>query len=157
MMMRISFVALLLGLSGATHAQQTLPQIGLSAEGVNPETIGEVAIWLGDFAQDGCWTNLREVREYAEEKLVQGGYTYVTDHAHEGFSLSITVSASRESSFLGAGRCHGLVQISLGLGLRYPNGLSGNLISADATTYFSGERDLNDMVIWYVGEFLNEL
>lgn len=157
MMLRAFFVPLLIVLASAANAQQTAPQISLLAEGVSPDTIGEVAIQLQDFSQDACWTNLREVREYAEEKLAQGGYSYVTDRAHEGFVLAVSVSAFREPAFLGAGMCLGIVQISLERGFGYSNGLSGNMVSAAMTTTFSGTRDLNNEVIWYVGEFLNRL
>ena len=37
--------------------------------------VGDVQIYLNDRAVNGCWTNLKETREYAEEQLQMNGYT----------------------------------------------------------------------------------
>ena len=36
--------------------------------------VGDVQIYLNDRAVNGCWTNLKETREYAEEQLQMKGY-----------------------------------------------------------------------------------
>ena len=40
-----------------------------------PKLIGTVQVHLSDRAVNGCWTNLKETREYAEEQLQMYGYT----------------------------------------------------------------------------------
>ena len=44
-----------------------------------PDLVGDVQIYLSDRAVNGCWTNLKETREYAEEQLRMRGYT-VTEY-----------------------------------------------------------------------------
>lgn len=40
-----------------------------------PSVVGPINVNIDDQAGDACWTNLREVRSYAEEKLRSKGYT----------------------------------------------------------------------------------
>ena len=39
------------------------------------DLVGDIQIYLSDRAVNGCWTNLKETREYAEEQLKMKGYT----------------------------------------------------------------------------------
>ncbi len=43
-------------------------------EAFSPEVNPQVYVDLADGATGGCWTNLKEVREYAEGKLKEAGF-----------------------------------------------------------------------------------
>ena len=45
---------------------------------LTPENVGDVHVRIFDHAINGCWTNLRESKEYAEEQLKMRGYTIST-------------------------------------------------------------------------------
>ena len=59
-------LSFILGLTTATSANEKF---------FTPKFIGDVQIYLSDRAVNGCWTNLKETREYAEEQLQMYGYT----------------------------------------------------------------------------------
>ena len=73
----------------------------------------KVTVMLQDNAQNGCWTNLKEVREYAEEKLrmqnIQLGNFDFPDFLQNQFWLWIDINADRTQS----GSCTGYSNIAL--------------------------------------------
>jgi len=73
----------------------------------------KATVFLQDNASGGCWTNLKETREYAEEKLrmknVQIGDFEVPDFASNEFWLWIDVNAVRTVS----GGCAGYMNAQL--------------------------------------------
>ncbi len=75
----------------------------------------EIEIVLTDGASGACWTNLREVREYAEEKLYSRGAKIVKDINLSGnnfYYLNILVSGERIS--MGSSRtCVGVTSLQL--------------------------------------------
>lgn len=44
----------------------------------NPASVGPIGVSLSDDATGACWTNLKEAREYAEEKLRIKGFNVIT-------------------------------------------------------------------------------
>ena len=50
----------------------------------------EVKLVMNDEVKNGCWTNLKEVREYAEEKIKMSGMTLNVGDA-EYYNFFITV------------------------------------------------------------------
>jgi hypothetical protein len=60
----------------------------------NPTSVGPIQVILGDGAKDACWTNLKEVREYTEEKLRNKGYSVTTKDAL-GYMFDIAVDGFR--------------------------------------------------------------
>ena len=55
----------------------------------NPSTVESISVRIIDEATDGCWTNLREVREYAEEKLRIAGYKVVSQEGEYRFVINV--------------------------------------------------------------------
>ena len=75
----------------------------------------EVEISLGDFASGGCWTNLREVREYVEEKLRSKGVKQIKKINYESggqYILLIEVIGGRIYGD-GSGPCGGTIRVDL--------------------------------------------
>ena len=61
-----------------------------------PNNVKSIRVNINDGASDGCWTNLMEVKRYAEDKLELVGYRIWRkrnlDAAHRDFyNLSITM------------------------------------------------------------------
>lgn len=55
----------------------------------NPSSVGTVSVVLSDSIGGACWTNLRDVREYAEEKLRQKRYTVAPDGGNYAFTVKV--------------------------------------------------------------------
>lgn len=66
------------------------------SHGASPDTIGSISITINDEAKDACWTNLREVREYAEEKISSKRYNLVPENGNYDFVISL--NAFRQGS-----------------------------------------------------------
>jgi hypothetical protein len=73
----------------------------------NPTSVDSISVSLTDAASDACWTNLREVREYAEEKLKIEGYNVVADEGE--YTFMIAANAFRDNQ----GYCVGSHSISI--------------------------------------------
>ena len=80
-----------------------------------------VKIELEDKAKGACWTNLKEVREYAEEKFRIKGIEVVDDYPKSNgrvvfekgmYWLSLKVISDRVFTD-GSGPCIGLIQITI--------------------------------------------
>ena len=74
-----------------------------------------VFVDINDGARDGCWTNLREVREYVEEKLYSRGAKITSDVGvvdNDVYRLYVHVLADRMFSD-GTGPCFGAIQVRL--------------------------------------------
>jgi hypothetical protein len=69
------------------------PSLAWYVEEANPRTVGSISVVLEDEATGACWTNLRESRLYAEEKLEQRGYC-VTGETSK-YDLYINVGGGR--------------------------------------------------------------
>ena len=76
--------------------------------------LGEMRVIIVDDAEDGCWTNMSYIKQYAEEQLAKAGASIVTKHnnkipwAKDGRSAyAIRVSAVRAET----GQCFGDIQI----------------------------------------------
>lgn len=52
--------------------------------------VKSITVKLVDDASDACWTNLKEVREYSEEKLKMAGYNVLSAGGDYEFVVRIT-------------------------------------------------------------------
>ena len=75
---------------------------------VNPKSVGTIYVHLEDDAKGGCWTNLREVREYAEEKLRIAGYSTTAEDNVFQARLWVKVLAYKSN-----GQCVGAARAAL--------------------------------------------
>lgn len=75
-MLKTTLAALLLStIACAAWAEETIyvdPRATIS-----PESFTDISVRLADDARNGCWTNLGEVKTYAEDKLALKGFTVV--------------------------------------------------------------------------------
>jgi len=76
-----------------------------------------IYVAINDYAEGGCWTNLREARQYAEEKLRSSGFDVVQDGETSGadvkkYFFHINVNGQRVFANQ-QGPCVGNVEISM--------------------------------------------
>ena len=104
---------------------------------------------LSDHATGACWTNLKEVREYAEEKL-RGRGIKVTDTEYmqaenKIYWFNIIVFARRFYED-GSGPCVGDVRIDL-KGWAYINEVRHKALLGEAAVRFASPESFNRAVI----------
>ena len=113
--------------------------------------IRHIEVFLDDQATDACWTNLKETREYTEEKIrMAGGRIYQVGGKYwpDYYNLMVTVRSHRLSN----GTCFGLILVDLKTGAV----LNGQIHGASALSinnYFTGAPNANSHVISAVQEF----
>ena len=100
-----------------------------------------------DAADDACWTNLTETREYAEEKIrMAGGTLYVESEYSkrwkDDYDLHITVKSHRLSNE----KCFGFVQVDLRTVARI-NEVLHTAIARGGYMYFTNSANANNQVI----------
>ena len=121
------------------------------ATDVNPKSVGTIHVYLEDDAKDGCWTNLREVREYAEEKLRIAGYSTAAEKNIFGVNLLVRVLAYKSN-----GQCLGNLSASL-VKPTVQDGLWGYFKFATHSTLTNKNGNLNAKVISVVQELINKM
>lgn len=120
-----------------------------------PRNVGSVAVEIRDSTEDGCWTNLREVKTYAEDKLDLAGFKIRSSRAereYNGYTLDITVVSGEQ----GSRQCYGMVAFELSI----PNvrdGMFGYLFVGSSSSIFAGYDNANKYVIKKLGQFIKEL
>ena len=88
--------------------------------------VGPIFVRLIDGADGGCWTNLKEVKTYASNKIELAGGTLVDkiQEAREGIIFSIDINANRHPPY---DFCHGSFSVrtaALGTAAHLPDSLS---------------------------------
>lgn len=106
---------------------------------LNPQTFGPVQVYLNDDATDGCWTNLGEVKTYAEDKLRGLGYMVFSESIRR---FEISVNSQRMSN----GQCYGNISIQM-FRVEHVNGLSGFLLVVDGGSIFLRNENANNYVL----------
>ena len=118
---------------------------------VNPKSVGTIHVYLQDDAKGGCWTNLREVREYAQEKLRIAGYSTSAEKNTFGVRLEVWVLAYKSN-----GQCVGNLRATLGKPT-VQDGLFGYLEVANHNLLTNENGNLNATVISLVQELINKI
>ena len=119
----------------------------------------EVEVVLSDDARDGCWTNLREVREYAEEKLFSRGIKRVKSFDYQNpnhYRFNISVVAARIYND-NSGPCAGHISLDL---VRYApvNGWFHIVTLYDGKdSLFLDKANLNNKVLEQVRLKINDM
>lgn len=124
---------------------------------ITPDSFEDVSVRIGDDARNGCWTNLREVKTYAEDKLALKGFTVVEhDETTRRLSpvravLNVGVLSSRSRE----GGCFGVIQVDLMSTLNWNNYLSVNgSVGAGSSRIFSKAKNANILVLEDVDRFI---
>ena len=113
------FIAVILILLTPTWAAALKFNAEMKLTDLNP-----IYVSINDFAKGGCWTNLKEVKTYASDKLELSGGVLI-DSVEEvlkgnAFALNILVNAQRHKNL---GMCYGSITITtegVGYGAKEP-------------------------------------
>ena len=110
------------------------------------------AFILSDGVKDGCFTNLKEVREYAEEKLRMSGAIVLSGGwEDDGFLLLVSVNGERTLQ----DECVGRIDVKIADMKYFGNGRLA--LVAQHGSYNLTAKKLNDAVVTNVGKFFEML
>ena len=121
------------------------------AASANPTSVGPINVKLVDGAKDACWTNLREAREYAEEKLKIKGYDVVAKYAGE-YEFRINVNAFQDNR----GVCVGNIEVSIEAPITH-DGIFGYHVIGIKSTIVTNSNNLNKLVIGRISGMIDEM
>lgn len=110
----------------------------------------EVKLILQDNVNGGCWTNLKEVREYSEEKIKNSGMTLNTSGTHV-FQFIVYVNGGRYGS-----NCFGQINVGLYSPTELWNGDRGMVIIKELGLTMGGNNSLNREIVNLVGLFFKK-
>lgn len=120
------------------------------------DKIGNIEVVIRDSAVDGCWTNIKEVKNYAEGKLeIAGAKLFEQDNdlnlagVNNGFYIK--VNAMRMDN----GYCFGNVQVFIG-GLAMVRDIVGFLKYSDMSAIAGDPKNLNISVLNHVQTAIDE-
>lgn len=157
--MKCFYVALAVSLSAMSVAgQESAGYGGIAAgnRGLNPEAIEAIELRIGDNVSGACWTNLKEAREYAEEKLRIKGYNVVEDLpllAPPNFLFWIGVGGHRSSS----GFCDGTVIVNVQSVVIVDEFLGTFTLAAETSSFTGVSDNLNRHVIEEIKLFIDQM
>ena len=117
------------------------------------KTIKQIEVLLDDGATGACWTNLKESREYAEEKVrMAGGKLYDVGDKYYGqhYLFRIKVRSQRAAD----GGCFGFYEIAL-LTATAVNGEEHNAYHRSLTNAFAYAANANTYVIEAIQMFFS--
>ena len=100
----------------------------------------KVVVGIYDEAKDGCWTNLGEVKRYAEDKLMLKGANVVYDIDDANLVLNILVKTISIQEF--PNNCIGQVEINLQKGVRN-KGFKWLATMAESGVLFVDQKPIN--------------
>ena len=116
------------------------------------KNIKQVEVILEDNATNACWTNLKESREYAGEKLRGLGATlYDNEEKYYGHYYALTINV--QSKRLDVGLCFGAISIGLKTGIKINDTFHFGVLETVMSS-FTGSQNANTMVIDQIQSFL---
>ena len=111
--------------------------------------VDSINVEIDDQITDGCWTNLKEVREYSEKKL-RANRLKVVDFDAE-YTLEIQGLGQKTL------HCHAYVSIKIRSTGNNADGIASNaLILLTRQSFIYSETKLNSKIIGFVQAFFNE-
>jgi hypothetical protein len=129
-----SLVALTSG-SLAADEGYTLP------DDFDRQAMETIAVGLIDDAKDGCWTNLIEVRSYAEGRVTEAGLRVDPESP---YTLLISMQANRPEG----GPCVGMAEASIEMAATgIPQELYGQMILLSTRAVLMSEDNLNQSLL----------
>ena len=120
--------------------------------------VKSIQVVLNDNAKGACWTNLKEVREYAEEKLRMQGAKINSDATTSldlnTYAFRISVNSARLYKD-GSGPCYGNVTTEI-ITYGFVNGSWHVLEAGSSKSIHPSFTNLNQAVIGAVSDFIAE-
>ena len=148
MLKRLAFTLLLIAPSFA-WSEKFFPDITL-------DKVGNIEVVIRDAAIDGCWTNIKEVKNYAEGKLeIAGAKLFEPDNdlylagINNGFYIKVNAMRTND------GYCFGNVHVFIG-GLAMVRDILGFVKYSSADAIAGDPKNLNISVLNHVQTAINE-
>ena len=121
-----------------------------------PNNVSLINVIIGDQANDGCWTNIGEVKRYAEDKLELAGFKVSKEKFqiylnNDHFILDILVVANR----LGT-NCYGSVSYDINKHINHGK-LVGIFSVGQFNGNFTGYENVNQYILKKIGKFMKEV
>jgi len=120
-----------------------------------PANISKIHIEIVDRATEGCWTNIGEVKRYAEDKLrlagfnvPEGNFEGYDDIKHYVFVISITAQRN-------GGLCFGAIDLNIQRATSL-NSIIGMFSLGAGSSIFSGMQNVNRSALEIVGNFMEQ-
>jgi len=118
-------------------------------EKLSPDTVPSISITINDSAKEGCWTNIREAKLYAEGKLKFLGYNVIPKSMD--YYLVLEVNADRADS----GICYGSVRTEIVTYGEMKGHRGERILVTMGHTFIS--QSANIVVLDLISTFLKEL
>jgi hypothetical protein len=126
------------------------------SKGFVPANVYKVNVLIADSASDGCWTNIGEVKRYAEDKLELAGFNVSREKFQwyendRHYTLSVMVSSSRNVS-----TCFGDIGFGIAKFIK-DNNIEGMNLIGDYGSNFTGAENANQYTLKLIGEFMKQV
>jgi hypothetical protein len=121
-----------------------------------PSNVSLITVNIDDQANDGCWTNIGEVKRYTEDKLELAGFKvsrekFESYEDEKHYLLAVTVNSSRNGS-----KCYGSIQLYIFKGT-WVNNVGGLLYVGELGGTFTQHDNVNQLALNYVGKFMKQV
>lgn len=123
---------------------------------ITPDSFTDVSVRLADDARNGCWTNLGEVKTYAEDKLELKGFTVVSHsderpNSSDQAVMNVHIVSSRAKS----GGCFGVIAVDLLSALIWDGKMSiTGPVGLGTKRIFTRAQNTNILALETVDQFL---
>ena len=126
------------------------------SKGFVPSNVDEMNVKIMDQANDGCWTNIGEVKRYAEDKLELAGHNVYRKRkdgftGYKHYKLQIMVHSYRNAS-----GCWGAVEFLL-YNQPESEGITGTFLAGKFDAVFSSATNANQFTLKALGDFMKEV
>ena len=127
------------------------------SKGFKPNKVSQIAIVVQDDATNGCWTNIGEVKRYAEDKLELAGHNVYRKRkdgwvGYRHYKLAIQIISNRTPFNL----CFGAVRLLLYKANKTED-IAGLFTAGELHMPFVGKQNLNQYVLEKVGDFMEQV
>ena len=126
------------------------------SKGFIPANVSQIHVVINDSASDGCWTNIGEVKRYAEDKLrlagfnvPEGNFEGYDDIKHYVFVISITAQRN-------GGLCFGAIDLNIQRATSL-NSIIGMFSLGAGSSIFSGMQNVNQGALEIIGNYMKEV
>ena len=122
-----------------------------------PSNVDEINVQIVDDAGEGCWTNIGEVKRYAEDKLELAGHNVYRKRkdgwtGFKHYKLRIQIIANRKQFK----DCYGAYNIKL-YKLNKTDGVNGAFLVGEILGSFNAYQNVNQLTLKEVGDFMKEV
>ena len=122
-----------------------------------PSNVDTINVKIIDDAKEGCWTNISEVKRYAEDKLELAGHNVYRNKkdsftGYRDYKLVIQIIANRTALI----ECYGAYRIML-YKINETKDITGIFTAGEKIMTFKGAKNVNQHILGFVSDFMEEV